>query len=396
MTKDKPKIEKRQIIKSNSLIESSYKLTLSENRLIDLALTNLETVMLDKNISAEEVKSLIKQRQFDEIEVNVIDYKKEYGIKNNAIYDDLAETAKRLYNRSLIYFENDDLITKRWVITCKYKRDRCAIAIQFHPDLIPDLMVFKGSFTRFDFDVKKYIKSYYTCRIYELLKQYESFGQRIFEIEQLRFLLGIEDNEYPEYSNFKQRIIKPAVEQISKITDLYCEFEEIKNKRKVEKIRFKFVKQKVNFQTKEQISFLDSEVAITSCNDDYNVVKEFRDLLGITIGTKQIEKLIKLSSASIKKFKLDVSIKEYIKQKKIVVDEYGKKKTIGSYLGAIIRAIENNWTITTKEHIDNFNNFGQRNYDFDALERGLLGWDSIDEGDEVAVDYVNTPFEDVE
>lgn len=209
-------------------------------------------------------------------------------------------------------------------------------------------------------------------------------------------MLGIEDNEYPEYSNFKQRIIKPAVEQISKITDLYCEFEEIKNKRKVEKIRFKFVKQHVNFNTKEQLSFLENEVAITSCNDDYNVVKEFRDLLGITIGTKQIEKLIKLSSASIKKFKLDVSIKEYIKQKKIVVDEYGKKKTIGSYLGAIIRAIENNWTITTKEHIDNFNNFGQRNYDFDALERGLLGWNSIDEGDEVAVDYVDTPFEDVE
>lgn len=389
MPKKKPTIVKREIIKSNNLIESSYKLTMSENRLIDLALTNLEVVMLDKNLSAEEVKSLIKQKQFDEIEVNVIDYKKEYDIKNNSIYDDLAETAKRLYDRSLIYFENDDLVTKRWVITCKYKGDRCAIGLQFHPDLIPDLMVFKGSFTKFDFDVKKYIKSYYTCRIYELLKQYESFGQRKFGVDQLRFLLGIEDNEYPEYANFKQRIIKPAVEQINKSLDLYCEFEEIKNKRKVEAIRFKFIRQKVNFKSKEQITFFDNEVAITSEHNDYNVVKEFRELLGVTISPRQVDKLVYLASESIKKYQINLSIKEYIRQKKIVVDNYAKNNEVRSYLGAIIRAIEGNWILNTKTVASSFNNYPQRNYDFDSLESKLLGWDN-DEN----IDYKDTPFED--
>lgn len=388
MSKNKPKIVKRQIIKSNNLIESSYKLTMSENRLIDLALTNLEVIMLDKNLSAEEVKNLIKLKQFDEIEVNVIDYKKEYDIKNNSIYEDLAETAKRLYDRSLIYFENDDLVTKRWVITCKYKGDRCAIGLQFHPDLIPDLMIFKGSFTKFDFDVKKYIKSYYTCRIYELLKQYEGFGLRKFEVDQLRFLLGIEDNEYPEYSNFKQRILKPAVEQINKITDLYCEFEEIKNKRKVEAIRFRFVKQQVNYQTKEQITFFDNEVAITSEHNDYNVVKEFRELLGITISPRQIERLISLSSDSIKEYNLNLSIKEYIRQKKVVVDNYAKNNVVNSYLGAIIRAIQNNWALNSKSN-STFNNFEQRTYDFDKLEKRLLGWETSEE------EYKNTPFEQV-
>lgn len=371
MPKKKPTIVKKEIIKSNNLIEGSYKLTMSENRLIELALTKLEVTMLDKNLSAEEVKSLIKQRQFDEIEVNVIDYKKEYNIKNNAIYQDLAETANRLYNRSLIYFEDNDLVMKRWVITCKYKEDRCAISVQFHPDLIPDLMIFKSCYTRFDFDVKKYIKSYYTCRIYELLKQYEAFGSRKFEIEQLRFLLGIEDDEYPEYSNFKQRIIKPAVEQINKITDLYCEFEEEKNKKKVESIRFKFVKQQVNFQTKDQITFFDDEVAITSEHNDYNVVKEFRELLGITISPRQIEKIISLAAESIKEHKSSLSIKEFIKQKKAVVDNYAKTHVVKSYLGAIIKAIELNWMLNSKDN-SNFNNFEQRTYDFDDLERRLL------------------------
>jgi plasmid replication initiation protein len=389
MVSKKPSIVKKQIIKSNNLIEGSYKLTMSENRLIDLALTNLEVAMLDKNLSAEEVKTLIKQKEFDEIEINVIDYKKEYGIKNNTIYEDLAQTAKRLYDRSLIYFENDDLVMKRWVITCKYKEDSCAVAIQFHPDLIPDLMIFKSCYTRFDFDVKKYIRSYYTCRIYELLKQYEAIGRRLFEIDQIRFLLGIEDGEYPEYSNFKQRILKPAVEQINKVTDLYCEFEEIKKKKKVEKIRFKFVKQSVNYQIKEQLSFLDNEVAITSEHNEYNIVKEFRELLGITISPMQIDKIIRLAASAIKKHNINLPIKEYIKQKKIVVDEYSKKTTIKSYLGAIIRAIQENWTLILKQ--DRFNDYEQREYDFDKLEKGLLGWDNADENNE----FEGTPFKEI-
>ncbi|WP_297419659.1 replication initiation protein [Clostridium sp.] len=379
--KVKPIITKKEIIKSNSLIESSYKFTISENRLIDLALTQLEVIMLDKDLSAEDVKKLIKQREFDEIEVNVIDYKKEYEIKNNSLYEDLAQTAHRLMDRRIFYFENKDLIEKQWVITCIYKSEKCAIALQFHPDLIPDLMVFKGCYTRFDFDIKKYIKSYYTCRIYELLKQYEKFGIRIFHIEQLRFLLGIEDEEYPAYANFKQRIIKPALAEINKVTDLYCEFEEIKNKRKVERIKFKFVKQSVNFDKKEQISFFEEKETnyISTIDEEYNVVKEFRDLLGITISPRQVDKLVDLATKSIKKYNLVIPIKKYIQQKKIVVDEYGKRNNIESYMGTLITAIKENWTLAKKEkNIKNtFNDYDQREYDYDDLENKLLGYNNV-------------------
>ena len=77
----KQEIIKREIVKSNNLIEGSYKLTTSENRLIDLALSNLEVVMLDKNLSAEDVKSLIKQKDFELLYVYVSDYKKSIILK---------------------------------------------------------------------------------------------------------------------------------------------------------------------------------------------------------------------------------------------------------------------------------------------------------------------------
>jgi plasmid replication initiation protein len=280
MTKEKGLI-KRKIIKSNNLIESSYKLTMSENRLIDLALEKLEIIMLDKNLSAEDVKNLINCNNFEEIKINISDYAKEYSIKNNSLYKDMSEVAKKLYERSIIYIDdNDNLVTKRWVITCIYQERDCTVAIQFHPTLVPDLILLKGSFTKFDFDVKKRIKSYYGCRIYELLKQYQTFGQRIFHVDQLRFVLGVEDDEYPNYSNFKQRIIAPSIEQINKHTDLYCEFEEIKNKRKVEKIKFKFVTQKVDYSIPQNLEVLSAKEIFG--DGDRNIVQEFRDLIWLS------------------------------------------------------------------------------------------------------------------
>ena len=363
---------KKEIVKSNNLIEGSYKLTTSENRLIDLALSKLEVIMLDKDLSAEDVKQRINHSEFELLYVYVTDYKKEYGIKNNTIYTELAKTANRLFNRTIQYYENNVLIKKRWVITCKFDEEKNAVAIQFHPDLIGDLLVFKSDFTTFDFDVKKYIRSYYSCRIYELLKQYQSFGQRIFEVEQLRFLLGIKDTEYPLYANFKQRILKTAVTQISKVTDLYLELDDSSYKlnKKVEKVKFKMVAQPVNYQGKENVN---DKPKIASKESEFHIVQDFKELIGLTISPLQIHKFIEKVAIAIKKYKLDTTYKQYIKEKKIVVDEYAKNHDIRSYLGVIIKAIDENWTLTYKKTVGCFNNFEQRDYDYDNLEKKLLG-----------------------
>jgi len=91
---------------------------------------------------------------------------------------------------------------------------------------------------------------------------------------------------------------------------------------------------------------------------------------------------------------LKASIRQYIREKKLVIDEYGKKNEIKSYLGALMRAIEGNWTLTYKETKGGFNDYKQREYDFDDLEKKLLGWDvtydaNVDTGSQ------STPFDEV-
>ncbi|PGU35086.1 initiator RepB protein, partial [Bacillus cereus] len=53
----------------------------------------------------------------------------------------------------------------------------------------------------------------------------------------LRYYLDAID-VYPNYANFKQRVLKPSQKELNQKTDISFEFEEIKLGRKVQKIRF--------------------------------------------------------------------------------------------------------------------------------------------------------------
>jgi hypothetical protein len=88
------------------------------------------------------------------------------------------------------------------------------------------------------------LKSSFSIRIYELLKQYENFKERSFLVEDLRTMLGIEADEYPKYGNFKQKVLNVAQKEIAEKTDISFEYEETKVGRGVGKIRFFITTQK--------------------------------------------------------------------------------------------------------------------------------------------------------
>ena len=74
--------------------------------------------------------------------------------------------------------------------------------------------------------------SQYSGRIYELLKQYQSIGLRIFKIEDLRLLLGIEIGEYKLYGDFKRKILLKAQKEINHDSELFID---LRKSKKVEK-----------------------------------------------------------------------------------------------------------------------------------------------------------------
>lgn len=387
------KKNKYDIYKSNRLIESSYQLTTVQNRLIYMAMTKLKKIILDKNTNIEEVEIAIKSANFDMIKIDVNEYKQIFNIKSNKIYQELESIANSLYEEEIYYInpENHDFGRTRWLTTCEYDKEQKGIKIEFNHKLIRDLLIFRGGYTKMSFNnfVDK-LKSKHSFRIYELCRQYLPIGHRDFYIEDFKFKLRIFNTEYTQYSDLKRRVIKKAINEINKYTDLYLEFAEIeKNKKtsKVEKIRFIIREQKIlkrNDKQKQISIFENNEVNMTI--DDMGIVGEITRILEypILLKAEDANDIYMGALFGIDTFNLDIGIKDYMKQKKVVVDNYAKsKKNKINYIGAFIKALRENWTIKYDNipREDNWNYEEQRKYDgsdgkmtLEEIEKKLLGW----------------------
>lgn len=367
------------ILKSNNLIDCSYKLTLPEQRILNIACKRLKPMFVDKNTSMNEFKKLAETLAFEPIEISVSDYMKEYKSKNKNLYGELAKVAGSLWEREIIYFDEDDNLTrKRWVITCKYKDSEGKIALKFHPDLVTDLLVFKGSYTQLNSTFLVGVRSFYASRLYELLRQYLVIGKREFELEELRFKLGLSDTEYPRYSNLKQKIINPSAEWINNNSDIEIEFEEDKcGTRAVKKVVF-------NIRRKEKIKIINNQLAF-DFPEDNSAYKKIRDILGTNITAEQAEKICDSAILGLKTHNMnDVKSLDYIKEKWEIVKKYGKLKNDSEFnpIGSLITALKKNWSnAVVVQKKNGFHNFKGRNYsdeEWDRMEKGLLGWDDED------------------
>lgn len=350
-----------------------------------MATKKIKPIFINLNAPPEEIKNMIKSKTFEPIEIDVIDYKKEFNIRSNNLYNELSSVADKLYERSILYInEKGNLVKKRWVITCEYNERDKSIKIQFHPDLIMDLLIFKNKFTILQYDVSKSIKNSYTYRLYELLKQYLKIGKRTFMIGELRYKLSIEDNEYPLYGNLKQKIIKPSIKTINKYTDIEVELLEVKNKktRRVEKITFTIRLNKINSPKKvidekhSQIQF--EEVAMDK--DEFSAFQTLKEILKIDITPQTADEIFNDALKGIGDKGLNIGTFDYIRKQVEIVEIYMKYKKINEkddFVKLLKSALRENWKKKNKgtyTKVDRFNDFEQRDYDFDELERKLLGW----------------------
>jgi len=91
------------------------------------------------------------------------------------------------------------------------------------------------------------LKSTNQIRMYEILKQYEKIGHKIFSIEELKVLIGIHDNEYPKYKHFRQDVLEVCKDALTALTDISFTYESHGKKGprgKILKLKFNIIKNK--------------------------------------------------------------------------------------------------------------------------------------------------------
>jgi plasmid replication initiation protein len=245
------------IVKSNYIIEASYKLSIGEQRII---------YVLTSMIKPED-------KEFKPYRINIKEFAEIIGVKTKDIYYQVHKYIESLRDRDLTIRKQNSVLKMKWLSSAEYFSNDGYIELCFDPKLKPYLLLLKDRFTKLSLTQMVSFTSQYSARIYEFLKQYEKLNKRIFVIEQLKCDLGISIDEYKMYADFKRKILIVATKEINDKSDLYVDFEEIKTGRKVTSIKFN-IKSKMKEETTATLELGQKECKVhrkkTNTWNDYN------------------------------------------------------------------------------------------------------------------------------
>ncbi len=268
----------------NNFIEACYKCTLTEKKLLLLGIHKF-----NKLAGKEVDKGKIYQTQSTQKELKDIiglDTKKDFTQIKNACKA-LNEKVVALVNKDNKEFETFSMITDT-------KLKNGILELGFHWKIFPYFTELKERFTKYDLINVKEFSGVYSVRFYELIKQYENIGHRTIKVETLRkwFLL---EKKYPRYNDMKTYVIQPAYKELKEKSELYFEYEQNTQGRKIVSItldiKLNIRQREKTYITKRLKEYFNISNLKDFSEDLYTYFQEKKDSLS-TEDTKYITGLI--------------------------------------------------------------------------------------------------------
>lgn len=256
---DTPKI----LMKNNVLIQAKYSLTLVENRIFLLMMYKLQKEsegVLSCEISHEEFKLVIK-------------HAKDKTIKS------ISNSLSNLRKKSIFFMEEKENGKGNiwgeygFLNGFTYDDERKIFKIEASQKIYDLLNTYlQTGYTPANLAVLFSMKNYYAQRLYDLLRLWSNTKNVInYSVNDLKMYLQLEDS-YPEYGNFKRRVILPAVKELNSTGYFEVDFEEKKVGRKVDSIDFK-----VNDLDKRKY-FVNTQIE-NSQQQKYDIFSDHMDLV---------------------------------------------------------------------------------------------------------------------
>lgn len=215
------------VVKANSLIEASYRLTLDEMRLLALTIGTMNPKS-DQQVFEFSVSEFVNQ--FPDVNAD-------------RAYIQIKSAIERISER-WVKTEDERHVTKfRWVSSQTYFKKEGRFKIALTNEIMPYLTQLKGQFTQYQLNHISGFSSVHAIRLYELFTQYKRLGERYVSVEDLKKWLQLED-KYDRYNNLNQRVLTPALSEINEKSDLFVKYEPIKKGRKVTGIEFSITYEK--------------------------------------------------------------------------------------------------------------------------------------------------------
>ncbi|HRL71859.1 MAG TPA: replication initiation protein RepM [Flavobacterium sp.] len=221
------------VVKDNLLINASYNLEVTEQRLILLAIINARQT--GNGITADS-----------KLEIHASDYASRFDVTNDGAYRALKNAVLNLFDRQFSFKEEDrngkiGTVKSRWVSRIKYIDDSATLEITFAPDVVPLITRLEQHFTSYQIKQVAQLTGKYAIRLYELLIAWREVGKvPQINLAEFRNKIGVEDDEYMRMSDFKIRVLEPSIKQINEHTDITVTYEQHKKGRSIIGFSFRF------------------------------------------------------------------------------------------------------------------------------------------------------------
>ena len=219
------------VVKTNRLNTATQNLSLSEIRLMQLAIVDARET--GKGLSTDKPLTISASR-----------YAEAFNVTRQTAYEAILKAEKTLFDRRFSFLDTDNRMVKsRWVQRVKYLDDEASIEVILTFDVVNEVTRIDGYeqfFTQYLLEQTATLKSAYSVRLYELLVQWKTASKTpVFDIEVFREQLGVNSTDYERVYDFKKNVLDVAVKEINEKTDIQTSYDQVKRGRKI--IGFKFV-----------------------------------------------------------------------------------------------------------------------------------------------------------
>jgi plasmid replication initiation protein len=225
------------VVQHNDLIASSYRFDIDEMRLINLALTKVDS--RNENIGMID----IYPEEFAEM----------FGLSKKNIWRNMKNSVLSIMKKPVqIQFMDEHGHRKErvinWLDEAIYYIDQtdCSkIQIEFSRKIEPYLFELHGNFTKINFEYASRLNTPFSFRLYQwLVREHRIKKGQYYDLTMTLDAIKASaqlGKSYPRWINFRNRVIAPAVDAINQKTNLSLSYTVTKQGGKVHALTFTYI-----------------------------------------------------------------------------------------------------------------------------------------------------------
>ncbi len=230
-------VKDRCVSMSNALARGAQGLSLSQKRIIALAMAHTDSLPA-KDLMAGAANGWTVRLSADE-------YSEAFDVDANTAYEQLKVSSESLlrclWQTSREGGKKGPIITKgQWLSLAEYCKGAGYVDITFHQKVAPHLLALRSQFTTYKLKQAAALRSIYAWRLFECLQSWKSKGRWSPDIEEFHTAMEAPASCRANFGMLRRSVIETAVRELREKDGLLLDWEPVKAGRKVTGLIFTF------------------------------------------------------------------------------------------------------------------------------------------------------------